>query len=236
MSADGFTADDLVGAIARRRKMEPEHRRTGQPVRRNSKLRGRHEGAFWTPMDPKMRSVMLLAAERLAWARKPRGRACPKGHSYSAHAIGVLRVLLRMVDYKTGRLEPTIRTIAERAKLCRDTVVRAMKTLKAWGFLDWFRRYVDVGNPGIRGPQVKQTSNAYKVKLPPEAARLVSKTAEFAPIPEDAMAAEAEHAAQRRQYQLDDPTDPLGVALSRLDPKNRERESGGRSQSGPEQI
>lgn len=56
----------------------------------------------------------------------------------------------------------------------------ALKRLKAHGFLDWLRRYVPTGNAGMRGPQVKQTSNAYRLMLPPQVERGMTP-----PPPED---------------------------------------------------
>lgn len=82
--------------------------------------------------------------------------------------LAVLEVLLGRrgrrripIDFKTGRLDPAIDTIAEATGLVRVTVVRALARLKATGFLQWVRRSRRTGNDGLFAPQRKQTSNAY---------------------------------------------------------------------------
>jgi hypothetical protein len=92
----------------------------------------------------------------------------------------VLRELLRLIDYKTGRLDPAITTIAERIGRSVAAVVDALKRLRDHGFLAWLRRYVPTGNAGLRGPQVQQTSNAYRLALPAALLRLFT-----VPAPED---------------------------------------------------
>jgi hypothetical protein len=85
----------------------------------------------------------------------------------------VLDALLDIVDDVTGRLEPSIATIAEKAKLGIRTVVRALKRLADAGFLDWLRRTEAVDNDGA-GPQVQQVTNAYWFALRGRAAGMVS--------------------------------------------------------------
>lgn len=95
---------------------------------------------------------------------RTKGGARPLGHT----AIAVLEVLLGRrgrkripVDFRTGRLDPMIDTIAEAVALARITVVRALAKLKAKGFLSWVRRTVKTGQDGQFAPQRRQTSNAY---------------------------------------------------------------------------
>jgi DNA-binding transcriptional MocR family regulator len=123
----------------------------------------------------------MTAAERYDRAGKLKGaRNGPLG----AIGLEVLRELLRLIDYRTGRLEPSIETLMTRLKRSKDAVVRALKALRACGFVDWLRRYVPA-NAGAKGPQLHQTSNAYRLSLPPEAAELVPLTATDAPAPDD---------------------------------------------------
>lgn len=241
MSADGFlpagsavVLPDALSARARdsKSRVEPEHRRTRQPVRRDSNLAGRHEIGFWTRFDPKLKAPLLQAAEFHGRRLKPFGKVAPRGQSMANNAVAVLRELVRLVDYETGRLEPTIATLAARVGLARDTVVRALKTLANWGFLKWMRRYVETGRNGARGPQVRQTSNAYRLILPDWARRFLGRAAEPAPVPDDHQAAAEAFAAQRRDYQFEDPDDPLGKALRRLDPASRKRDSDAQSETG----
>ncbi|WP_252869855.1 helix-turn-helix domain-containing protein [Brucella pituitosa] len=72
-------------------------------------------------------------------------------------ALDVLRLFVNLIDFRTGRLEPSITTIMDRLGRSRDTIVRALKNLRAHGFIDWLRRYEPTGNegaaPGAAGEQ-----------------------------------------------------------------------------------
>ena len=65
------------------------------------------------------------------------------------------------VDFKTGRLDPAIDTIAKAARLSRTTVISALAKLKALKILDWVRRSQKTDNAGEYGPQREQVTNAY---------------------------------------------------------------------------
>lgn len=122
----------------------------------------------------------MLAAERLERSQRKKGsRNGPLG----AIAIEVLRELLRLVDYKTGRLEPAIATLMQRCKRSKDAIVRALSNLRAAGFLDWLRRWKATDNPD---QPVAQATNAYRLTMPPAAERLLGERAGAAPIPDDA--------------------------------------------------
>ncbi len=112
-------------------------------------------------------------------------------------AIEVLRELLRLVDYRTGRLDPALTTLMARTRRSRDAVVRALAALRRHGFIDWVRRYIPTGNKGP-GPQVQQTSNAYRLALPPAAERLLGRAGEDAPMPDDHAHALATREASRQ--------------------------------------
>lgn len=95
---------------------------------------------------------------------RAKGGARPLGHT----AIAVLEVLLGRrgrtripIDFRTGRCDPAIDTIAAAVNLARITVVRALAKLKAKGFISWVRRSRKTGNDGTFAPQREQTSNAY---------------------------------------------------------------------------
>ena len=82
------------------------------------------------------------------------------------HGIRVLETLLGrrgviQVDFRTGRLEPAIDTIARVAGLCRTTVVRALARLNALKILHWVRRTQRTQTAGQPGPQREQVTNAY---------------------------------------------------------------------------
>jgi DNA-binding transcriptional MocR family regulator len=97
--------------------------------------------------------------------------------------LEVLSQLYRMVDFRTGRLEPSIETLCSELKRSRAAVVAALKRLKHHGFVDWIRRAEPTGNGGA-GPQIKQITNAYWLCLPPCAAASVRQKLGAAPPPD----------------------------------------------------
>jgi hypothetical protein len=192
-----------------------------EPIRRHSRPRGRCESVFWRPFNPKDIGRFMLAAERFERAGRRKGeRTGPLG----AVALEVLRELMRLVDYRTGRLEPALTTIMRRVKRSKDAVVRALANLRAHGFLDWLRRWEATGD--TNGPKVKQATNAYRLFLPAAAARLLGHLASPPPIAADIEHARAAHAAAVVAMVDGLPLDeqpaaaglegPLAAALSRL--------------------
>lgn len=174
--------------------------RTFQPVRRNSYHMGEREHRIWHPLGKtkkeawRWRDAVVKAAERFDDLTKD-----PGAHmgALGLSGIKVLRTLFSYVDLMTGRLEPAIATIAERARLARGTVVRALARLKAHGFLDWLRRTEALDNPGA-GPQVTQVTNAYWFALKGRAAglvKLIMKRWE-SPPPDDEVARKAHQEAE----------------------------------------
>ena len=151
--------------------------RSEQRVRRDSYLAGTRDHEMWRPLGRtnsearKAIALRMQAAERYDRENKRKGeRNGPLGHI----GLEVLRELYRIVDYRTGRLEPAIATIC--AKICRAraAVNRALKRLKEHGFLDWIRRSEPTGNVGS-GPQIRQITNAYSLLLPRAAAAWVKR-------------------------------------------------------------
>jgi hypothetical protein len=214
------------------------HGRGGAPVRRQSRLRGR-EGPFWRPFNPKDAARYMTAAERYERITRAKGQRSGK---LGPVALEVLRELLRLIDYRTGRLEPSIATLCDRLRRSRDAVTRGLSALKAAGFVDWLRRYEPTDNEGERGPQVKQASNAYRLTLPALAEKLLGRLWQAPPRPEDDThrreAREAEVKAMIETLPLweqpaqivDDPQ--LAAVLSRLGRAVAERESAKRTESG----
>lgn len=196
--------------------------RTLAPVRRFSKPAG-SEGAFWRPFDPRDVSRFMLAAERFERTRRKKGERCgPLGPV----GLEVLRELLRLVDFKRGRLEPAILTLCSRLKRSKDAVVRALANLRAHGFLDWIRRWIS-DSDGM----VKQTTNAYRLVLPPAAIALLGALFMVPPAPDDASAAQDDRAAAYEamvrdvagdvdQMALQFSDQPALVALARARKKN----------------
>lgn len=163
-------------------------RRTFQPVRRDSRHRGEREGRIWRPLGHnrqarRFKAAVLQAAEAYELGGRKGGKENgPLGHI----GLEVLRFLFRIVDHKTGRLEPAIATICERINRSRDAVVRALARLKAHGFVDWIRRTEPTDNDGA-GPQVRQITNAYGfdiLKLPRSSAAWVRRVLSNGPPPD----------------------------------------------------
>jgi hypothetical protein len=160
---------------------EPERRRTCQPVRRNSLLAGAEPREYRQGFRRRDKRDILSAAEIYdRMRRQPGSRNGPIGH------VGreVLRTLvgLALSGGRDRLLEPAIEYIMRSTRRSKDAVVRALAALKAHGFLDWIRRFTPVdGALGRRGPQVRQTSNAYRLSIPDAARKLLRKTA----VPDD---------------------------------------------------
>ena len=90
-------------------------------------------------------------------------------------AIEILELMGHVVDYRSGRLDPAITYLMRKLRRSRDAVVRALAALRMHGFLDWLRRFERVEREGP-GPRVRQVSNAYKMRLPACAERLLPAT------------------------------------------------------------
>ncbi len=160
----------------------PPAERCPTPVRRHSHFRGRSEGRIWRPTTRKDVQAILKAAEiyNEAGLHEKGERSGPLG----SVALDVLRLFVNLIDFRTGRLEPSISTIMDRLGRSRDTIVRALKNLRAHGFIDWLRRYEPTGNEG-RGPQVQQASNAYRLSLPEKARQFLGRFGKAPPPPAD---------------------------------------------------
>jgi hypothetical protein len=151
-------------------------RRTGQPVRRNSYNRGEREHLIWRPLGKtkadarRFKGALLKAAMKLDHQTKEPGT---RMGALGLTGRAVLAALCDIVDDVSGRLEPSIATIADKAKLGIRTVVRALRRLNDHGFLSWMRRTEWTDNDGVAGPQVQQITNAYWFELRGRAAGLV---------------------------------------------------------------
>ena len=211
--------------------MPPPAEKCPTPVRRHSHFKGRSENRIWRPTNRQEVQKVLLAAKRYELAERQKGkRTGPLG----SVAIEVLEFFVNLVDFRTGRLEPSIDTIMTKVRRSRDAVVTALKALRAHGFLDWLRRYEPTGKEG-RGPQVQQASNAYRLSLPEKALRLLGRLGKAPPPPDDHRAAKEARAAELDAYKKSLPLDelalfeagnnPLGRALAALGKSLQQRES-----------
>jgi hypothetical protein len=213
----------------RGRRREPEDRRTESKVRANSRLKGTFEGEWWAPFDRRNVGDYLLTAERFENLHKPKGkRNGPLGYT----ALKILKELLRLIDFKSGQLDPSLEGLQKRTRLSRGAVVNALARLKAYGFLDWARRCVETGRMGRRGPQVEQATNAYRLSWPAKVRCLLGRRHDTAPLPDDVVVAKKELLALVQSWEIDRLADtPIGRELARWGVLVEERESTRRSQS-----
>lgn len=95
--------------------------------------------------------------------------------------IRILKCTLRSpgLDFRTGVLEPSLKEIALRAGVCKDTVVRALRGFRSLGVIDWVRRTVRTGNAPGEGPQREQTTNAYFFPLGSMPRRMLRRMTEL---------------------------------------------------------
>ncbi|WP_405200893.1 helix-turn-helix domain-containing protein [Zymomonas mobilis] len=133
------------------------------PVHRDSYEVGEREHLVWKPINPQEIGAYLEAVDQYSVQTKSLGPL----------AVRILKIMFRLVDYKTGRLDPSIEFLCERVGCARATIIRALKDMRDCGFIRWIRRSVKLDTEGA-GPRRKQVSNAYGFLSPaswPEIAR-----------------------------------------------------------------
>lgn len=187
-------------------------RRTFQPVRRDSRTLGTIEAHLWRPTNAREKGEAIKAAERFDVLHKAKGaRNGPLGHV----ALEVYRALWRVVRFSDGCLCPSLAWIGRATGRSKGAIVAALKRLKAAGFLTWIRRLEAVdGPPGVRGPQVRQVTNAYALGVPAAGLKLL---ASHIPIPPDELDRRLERdrfIAECERQAAD--FSPVGEALRRL--------------------
>ncbi|WP_205965822.1 helix-turn-helix domain-containing protein [Paracoccus liaowanqingii] len=172
------------------------HAKERPPLRRNSRRAGSCEASFWRGTSRQDVRKVLMAAQKYERAnRAPGKRNGPLG----GIALEVLALFANLVNFRSGRLDPSLDYITDKLRRSRDAVVRALKALREHGFLDWLRRFEPVPNDG-RGPQVRQVSNAYRLSVPKRALALLGRWAGRPTLPDDDQAARADRAALEAQH------------------------------------
>ncbi|AFN57615.1 hypothetical protein FBY51_1864 [Zymomonas mobilis] len=141
-TAKALSRDPLERAEIRLKPLDPVHR--------NSYEVGEREHLVWKAINKEHIGAYLEAVDQYSI----------KTRALSDKAVRLLKMLFRMADFRTGRLEPTIETISNKVGYARATVVRLLTQLKEQGFLRWIRRSIKIKKEGER-PRRRQTSNAY---------------------------------------------------------------------------
>jgi hypothetical protein len=77
----------------------------------------------------------------------------------------ILLSFLKLIDFKTGQLDPSYQQLADRAGCHRATAIEACKRFAKWLGLKWVRRTIVAETVGMAGPQREQISNAFVFDL-----------------------------------------------------------------------
>jgi hypothetical protein len=117
----------------------------------------------YSPQSRKHAARIWHKARRFDRATRQAGK---HGGAIGRTALHVLYALLfDILDYSTGRLDPSYEGIARKAGVCRRAVGHALQRLKSLGLLNWLRRCSEERDEAGRFRLVQDT-NAYAI-LPP---------------------------------------------------------------------
>ncbi|MFC0687612.1 LexA family transcriptional regulator [Novosphingobium clariflavum] len=150
--------------------------RSGERVWRNSYTEGTIEDRVWKPIHDgskrggkRWTKALLKAAKDFEnRTRRERREKEPgvRNGALGEVGIAVLEYLYELVDYATGRLEPSIQRIADDIGRSYSAVHKGLCRLRKEGFIHWMRRSRPVDNPEPGGQQVEQIQNAYALLIP----------------------------------------------------------------------
>lgn len=178
--------------------------RTGAPVRRGSVEAGTVEDSFFAvPARGETDRLLRAARAALDAGRRARRTARAEGRmldaaeaalaGLTAAAVRVFEEICTLARLNGGKVFPTYDHLAKATALGRATVARALAALEAAGFLLRQRRFCRTTGAG---PRYRQTSNIYRALLPGKLLRFLPRSLRPAPPPCDAVAHQAEAAAE----------------------------------------
>lgn len=167
MSADAITQRDIARATqsllkGAGAKLAGRKRGADRRVRRNSFDVEDSRANVWRPINGgtkpaglRWSGALLKLAREYDLVGKQKGRMAPLG----PHTRDVLAALLELVDFATGRLDPSYAKLMSMTGYAKSTISSALRRLRAHGFLDWVRRSRLTENDD--GVAREQTSNAF---------------------------------------------------------------------------
>ncbi|WP_288413758.1 helix-turn-helix domain-containing protein [uncultured Sphingomonas sp.] len=178
--------------------------RTGAPVRRGSVEAGTVEDSFFAvPARGETDRLLRAARAALDAGRRAKRTARAEGRmldaaeaalaGLTAAAVRVFEEICTLARLNGGKVFPTYDHLAKATALGRATVARALAALEAAGFLLRQRRFCRTTGAG---PRYRQTSNIYRALLPGKLLRFLPRSLRPAPLPCDALAHQAEAAAE----------------------------------------
>lgn len=159
-----------VGPDSPFRRALGKYRTTGQPVHRGSYDANDKRAQIARPINALFAKAWMVTMRKWARLKRRPGRA----HDLTLNMIEIAQAIFSAMHYASGRCEITLDEIMKRADLSRATIVKGLRRLNDFGFIDWVRRTEPTGNKPGEGPMVKQAPNAYffEVSRLPTEARL----------------------------------------------------------------
>lgn len=156
------------------RHREPLERRTYNECRRGS--RPHDPNARYPTLSRKEADIRRMALTLHMEQQRKEGRRNGAPGTICEGAPRLYNAILNMAVKFSGRaVRPSVETLARMLGVTKKAVHRWKAQLQAFGFLDWERETLPTGLDGIRGPQVKQTSNAYVATISNIALELVAR-------------------------------------------------------------
>ena len=128
------------------------------PVRSNAVCVHRFP-TMWVPLDRNARARLVFAAKAIEKKTKAKGRA---DGAIGRSGLVVLQVLLWYASLgSTGRCDPSLLSIADKARCCVQTVVSALDRLASIGLITVTRRWLRYRDPRTGVTHSRQITNGY---------------------------------------------------------------------------
>jgi len=203
-----YSIGELAGRAERRAK------RRYEPVRRGSREKGTFEAA-WYRAPQRDQYGLMCDGVRLVDEHIKKERAGAPAGPLGLAGDKIMRALHEAIDRVSGRLDVSYDWLCAKTGYSRPTIAKTLRALVEYGFLEIQRRCVrrDVAE-GEPGPRWRQATNAYRMKLPALARRLLGLKGQGAPIPDDERDRRAQQGRAAEAMLNALPADELGTALT----------------------